>query len=103
MYCINNKKGSLVVTKLCLFIILFTTTLCGGQDKLIDVGDYKLQYRESGVGSPVIVFLNGGSAKMDYWDNITKEISKVSKVITYERAGHDKSQMGITIRIIIIN
>ncbi len=64
------------------------------KDEFMDVGGYKLQYRKYGKGDPTIVFLNGGSAKMNYWNTITPEISQSFSVLTYERAGHDKSEMG---------
>jgi pimeloyl-ACP methyl ester carboxylesterase len=65
-----------------------------GAGQLIDVGGYRLQYARQGTGTPAIVFLNGGSAPMSYWDAIVKEISSSNTAITYERAGHDRSEMG---------
>ncbi len=89
------------ILKALLFVISFSLILggptgknCDGQDGLVDVGGYKLQYQEYSKGKPAVVFLNGGSATMDYWDEITKEIPKITKVITYERAGHQESEMG---------
>jgi len=94
MHFMNRTSRSSVVVVLCSFVVLFTTASDSGQDKLIDVEGYKIQYKESGAGLPAVVFLNGGTAKMEYWDIVVKEISKISKVIMYERAGHDKSEMG---------
>ncbi|MFC1555640.1 alpha/beta fold hydrolase [candidate division KSB1 bacterium] len=82
-----------VLLTACFFLINADDT-CLSQEQLIDVGGYKLQCREDGTGDPAVVFLNGGIAEMSYWDEVAGPISKITKVILYERAGHDKSEMG---------
>jgi pimeloyl-ACP methyl ester carboxylesterase len=47
-----------------------------------------------GNGRPAVVFLNGGSAPLDYWDPVTPAIAEHATIVTYERAGHGQSEMG---------
>ncbi len=77
-------------------LLLVTSVACAGvgQDDMVDVGGYRLQCRVIGSGTPAVVFLNGGSATMDYWDDVAVEIARTTTVVTYERAGHQKSEMG---------
>lgn len=64
------------------------------QSQLTDVGGYEIEYRIRGSGGPVVVFINGGTAPMEYWDPVTDRLSARATVITYERAGHGRSEMG---------
>jgi len=77
-------------------LILAASVACAGigQIEMVDVGGYKLQCCVIGSGSPAVVFLNGGSATMDYWDNVAEIIFGMTTVITYERAGHQDSELG---------
>ena len=64
------------------------------QSSMVDVGGYRLEYRLQGTGGPVVVFLNGGTASMDYWSPVVVRLTDHARVLTYERAGHGRSEMG---------
>lgn len=90
---INKWKVSLLL----LYISILVNGGCYKRketDRSVDVGGYKLQYQEYGVGNPPVIFLNGGTAKMEYWKGVAQPVSKFTKVILYERAGHEKSELG---------
>ncbi len=98
----NMKKLILIFNKFIVgkvgitagLILLFSHGILAAQDRLIDVDGYKIQYEEYGSGKPVVVFLNGGSAKMSYWNTIIEPVSNKTRVILYERGGHENSEMG---------
>jgi pimeloyl-ACP methyl ester carboxylesterase len=73
-------------------LLIFAAITCFGQEGMVDVGGYRLQVRVRGEGVPAVVFLNGGSASMDYWDEVVQNISETVMVVTYERAGHGMSE-----------
>lgn len=81
---------------LCLgsFLLASSSTDLNAPDRLVDVGGYRLQCRVMGNGRPAVVFLNGGSASMDYWEPVAQAIAEHATVVTYERAGHGQSEMG---------
>ncbi|MCP4726514.1 MAG: alpha/beta hydrolase [bacterium] len=91
---IFNKLRKAVFIIACISYLIFSGENSLAQDKMVDVGGYKIQYEEYGNGDPTVVFLNGGTARMSYWKEIVEPISKISRVILYERAGHEKSEMG---------
>jgi len=81
-----------------LFVILFTAALLPGaglaQRQMAAVGGYRLEYLFEGASGPVVVFLNGGTAPMEYWDPVAAGLTGFARVLRYERAGHGRSEMG---------
>ena len=66
--------------------------------ELIDVGGHRLHIHRQGKGSPAVVIdagLAGGSYE---WDALAAEISAVTEVCTYDRAGYGWSDRGPTPR-----
>ncbi|MEO8426083.1 MAG: alpha/beta hydrolase, partial [Verrucomicrobiota bacterium] len=62
--------------------------------ELINVGGHRLHLHRQGSGSPVVVIdagLAGGSYE---WDPLAAEISSVTEVCTYDRAGYGWSDRG---------
>lgn len=78
--------------QICFMLLVGKSSLAQGG--LVDVGGYELQYRKLGAGDPAVVFLNGGTATMEYWDIVVEEIATTTMTMTYERAGHSRSGMG---------
>jgi len=46
-----------------------------------------------GKGQPVIVFINGGGSDLKDFDFVQKEISKITKTISYDKLGIGKSEL----------
>jgi pimeloyl-ACP methyl ester carboxylesterase len=61
---------------------------------MVDVGGRKLHCRVFGGGSPVVVLLSGFRAPQEYWDPILPAIAEHTTVVTYDRAGYGKSEIG---------
>lgn len=63
-------------------------------DKMVDVGGRRLHTRIYGQGTPAVVLLSGSRAPQTYWDPIVPAIAEKTTVVTYDRAGYGKSEMG---------
>lgn len=46
-----------------------------------------------GKGEPVIVFLNGGGSDLKDFDEVQREISKITKTLSYDKLGIGKSEL----------
>jgi len=63
-------------------------------EKMIDVGGRRLHVCLYGQGTPAVVLLSGSRAPQTYWDPIIPQIAEKAAVVTYDRAGYGKSEMG---------
>ncbi len=63
----------------------------GGQ--LVDVGGHKLFIACSGTGSPTVVLEGGLGQGSDYFALIAPEVATTTRVCTYDRAGHGRSDL----------
>lgn len=63
-------------------------------ERMIDVGGRRLHARIYGEGAPAVVLLSGSRAPQTYWDPIVPAIAERTSVVTYDRAGTGKSEMG---------
>jgi pimeloyl-ACP methyl ester carboxylesterase len=62
--------------------------------KLVDVGGRKLDCRVYGQGSPTVVLVSGLEAPQAYWDSVIPDLAARTTVVTYDRAGVGKSEIG---------
>jgi len=60
--------------------------------RLVSIGSHKLYTTVKGEGSPVVIILPGMNAFSWGWWEIQDEISKISKIVTYDRAGYAWSE-----------
>lgn len=63
-------------------------------DNKLDIGGIKLNYQFSGAShdGPTLVFDSGYGCALENWNSIRDDISKFSKMFTYDRAGIGKSE-----------
>jgi pimeloyl-ACP methyl ester carboxylesterase len=47
------------------------------------------------VGEPTVVLIPGSGASQTYWNGIVNSISRDTTVVTYDRAGYGKSELGL--------
>ncbi|RHW36149.1 alpha/beta hydrolase [Lysinibacillus yapensis] len=62
--------------------------------KMIDMGGYRLHVMDDGQGGPTVIIIHGAGDCSYSWMHIRKEISKFTRVITYDRAGMGSSDPG---------
>lgn len=63
-------------------------------DGMADIGTHRLQYRSEGTGEPVVVLDAGITDGLDKLKTLQASISRVTQVITYNRAGYGQSEAG---------
>jgi pimeloyl-ACP methyl ester carboxylesterase len=63
-------------------------------EKMIDVGGRKLHCCMYGSGSPTIVLVSGFEAPQVYWNPVVPDLAAKSRVVTYDRAGIGRSEIG---------
>jgi pimeloyl-ACP methyl ester carboxylesterase len=64
-------------------------------ERMVDVGGRKLHARLYGQGSLTVVFVSGtGGAQQEYWNPLIDPLAAEAILITYDRAGVGKSEIG---------
>lgn len=63
-------------------------------EKMADVGGRRLHACIYGQGAPAVVLLSGSRAPQTYWDPVVPALAEKTTVVTYDRAGYGKSEMG---------
>lgn len=63
-------------------------------ESMIDVGGRKLHCCVYGHGSPTVVLVSGLEAPQAYWNSVIPDLSAQAAVVTYDRAGIGKSEIG---------
>lgn len=63
-------------------------------ENMIDVGGRKLDCCVYGKGSPTVVLVSGLEAPQAYWNSVVPELAAKTTVVTYDRAGVGKSEIG---------
>ena len=65
-----------------------------GTEHVVDVGGRKLHGIVYGEGAPTVVLIGGFNAPQAYWNGIVPAIAEQATVVTYDRAGYGKSEIG---------
>jgi pimeloyl-ACP methyl ester carboxylesterase len=63
-------------------------------ENMIDVGGRKLYCCVYGSGSPTVVLVSGLEAPQAYWNSVIPDLAAKTKVVTFDRAGIGKSEIG---------
>lgn len=63
-------------------------------ENMIDVGGRKLHCCVYGNGSPTVVLVSGLEAPQAYWNSVVPDLAAKTTVVTYDRAGVGKSELG---------
>jgi pimeloyl-ACP methyl ester carboxylesterase len=64
------------------------------QTRLVDIGSHRLEMRDQGTGSPVIVLEAGLSDTMDKLAPLQARLARITRVVAYNRAGYGGSEPG---------
>ena len=94
-----------VISKL-LFIVFFCNSTHFGftqskdscitkpSEVMVDAGGHKLHMDIQGAGLPVVIFENGSGDFSFIWSLVQPEIAKLTKTVSYDRAGYACSEQG---------
>jgi pimeloyl-ACP methyl ester carboxylesterase len=63
-------------------------------DRMVDVGGRKLHCRVYGSGAPTVALISGFETTQDNWDPLIPALAARATVVTYDRAGVGKSELG---------
>ena len=63
-------------------------------ENMVDVGGRKLHCCVYGNGSPTVVLVSGLEAPQAYWNSVIPDLAARTTVVTYDRAGVGKSEIG---------
>ena len=63
-------------------------------EKMINVGGRKLHCCVYGKDSPTVILVSGFRAPQSYWNTVIPELADVTTVVTYDRPGYGKSELG---------
>ena len=61
---------------------------------LVNTGGHKIHMDMQGTGSPVVIFENGSGDFSFIWSLVQPEIAKLTKTVSYDRAGYACSEQG---------
>jgi pimeloyl-ACP methyl ester carboxylesterase len=64
-------------------------------ERMIDVGGRRLDCCVYGDGSPTVVLVSGFGAPQAYWNSVVPALAAQTTVLTYDRAGIGKSEIGV--------
>jgi pimeloyl-ACP methyl ester carboxylesterase len=64
------------------------------EEAMVDVGGRKLHALRYGKGSPTVVLVSGFRAPQKYWNPVVPALAEVATVVTYDRPGIGKSELG---------
>jgi len=82
-------------------IVIFLTVVCAAAandpapiGRLIDIGGRKLHIHCTGAGTPTVIVENGGAAFSFDWALVQPQVSRFTRICTYDRAGYAWSDVG---------
>src|SRR5215470_9360750 len=89
-----NRRGCSLTTCF-LFIALAQFAIAQQPEtKYVDIGGHKLRMKVAGSGSPAVILDCGFGDSLEAWDDIFPEIARLTRVVSYDRAGLGKSDPG---------
>ncbi|MDA3942613.1 MAG: alpha/beta hydrolase [Bacteroidetes bacterium] len=62
------------------------------KEQKVNIGDYSINYKDSGKGKHIIILEAGLGMSSDTWTEVQSKLSKNYRVISYDRAGYGKSE-----------
>ncbi|NOQ27998.1 MAG: alpha/beta fold hydrolase [Bacteroidales bacterium] len=94
------------VITLLVCTILFNSACTNEADKVeikeekVSIGDYSINYKNSGKGEHIIIFESGLGMSSETWTEIQAKLSENYRVISYDRSGYGKSENSKSVRSI---
>ncbi|HEU5336413.1 MAG TPA: alpha/beta hydrolase [Terriglobales bacterium] len=84
-----------------IWIVVFLTAVCAAAandpapiGRLVDIGGRKLNIHCTGAGTPTVIVENGGAAFSFDWALVQPQVSRFTRICTYDRAGYAWSDVG---------
>jgi pimeloyl-ACP methyl ester carboxylesterase len=87
------KKSKFLLAS-CLVLASCLHGNSASSDQMVSIGTNRLQFHSEGSGTPVVVIDAGIADQLDKLKALQARISRVTQVITYNRAGYGQSEAG---------
>ncbi|MCU0276571.1 MAG: alpha/beta hydrolase [Acidobacteria bacterium] len=87
-------KAIAILAAVCLVLMSCARQDLPFFDGMVDIGTHRLQYRSEGNGTPVVVIDSGIGDTLEKLRPLQERLSRVTRVITYNRAGYGRSEAG---------
>ena len=91
------KKNIVGTAYSTVFFIIFLLTIgCTSKkesSRFVPVNGKAQHIRDVGLGQPVVVLVTGFGDDLNTYDSIQKALSKITRIISYDRAGLGKSEL----------
>lgn len=85
---------TMILMAVCLALAAFAQEAPSISDPLVDIGTHRLQVHSEGEGTPVIVIDSGIGDRLDKLRPLQAALGRVTRVVTYNRAGYGRSEPG---------
>ncbi len=69
-----------------------TNRTVDNKEEKVNIGDYSINYKDSGNGKHIIILESGLGMSSDTWAEIQAKLSENYRVISYDRAGYGMSE-----------
>jgi hypothetical protein len=83
-----------------LVITLWTSCDKKPNDRYIDFNGKKQHILDIGEGEPTVVFITGLNCGLQFFDSVQREVSKITRTLSYDRSGLGKSDILDSLRTI---
>ncbi|HTA84507.1 MAG TPA: alpha/beta hydrolase [Bacteroidia bacterium] len=87
-----KQKRILILLAVSVALIMGFSTPNTGDGKFIEIQGKKEYVVDKGIGEPVVVFISGLGDDLSSFSEVQKNISKLTRTISYDRAGIGKSE-----------
>jgi len=87
-------KKSIIFLLACLVLASCLPESSPPAEQMVSIGTHRLQIHRQGTGTPVVVIDSGITDQLDKLQALQASVSRVTQVITYNRAGYGQSEAG---------
>lgn len=87
-----------LMTRLSVAVLMIFLSACTSRkesNRFIDINGKAQYIREMGTGQPTVVFVTGFGDDLNSYNNIQAALSKITRTISYDRAGLGKSELTV--------
>ncbi len=79
----------LFIQRLVLLLLVIIVFACkqNSSDRFVEIDGHKQHILDMGTGSPVVIFITGAGADLKNFNAVQTEIAKLTRTLSYDRAG----------------
>ncbi len=89
-----TRRSLAVLSGACLALAVCMGESYADSDQMVDIGSHRLQIHQEGSGVPAVVIDTGLADQLEKLRPLQERLARVTRVITYNRAGYGQSDPG---------